>query len=631
MNDSPRRDIGISLTSDPDVTRIDQPQTSGARPVVDLPLRMLLVSDLAPQNSAVDWSGQSRLVSVDRNSFDELIQQLAPQLEIEVPNTISGSPKMLDVRLEFKSLQDFHPLRVVEQIPELEQLLEIRTLVSRVKSGDLDMETLREKLSETSMDAEWAEQVHRMLAAPPRETPSATQSAPPAEASDDDAVDRLLGMVDLGGNKADEQPAEDAPTEERGFIAALVQAVTGASAATTGVEKPAVDLLIDDLDNVVGAQLNAILGHRAFRTTEAAWRGLKLMVDRINFRANVRLDVLAAGKDDLSDALYHQVLLPEHSDETDRAPLSALILDFAFASGQADVALLEDLAETGNSLQIPVITSADSSFFGVAEPAGLEKLPLLRHHLEEPQYIAWNKLRAQDNAKHLALALPPLLLRGRYGPEHPVGAFNFDEAGQLYGGAALAVAIVMASSFVKTGWPTHLQGNGEYVIDNLPVRTTGGGSTPLAALLSETKQSDLADAGFVVLGSRRNHDAAYIVYAPTSRYTDTYDTAVATEEARAHNSLPSQLFVSRAAHFLLVFQNEITPGTGIADVEAELTSRLKSLLGTVGESLPDGAVSVDHLPEAQLPDHDVLRIRLRPPRSVLNKPVDLVMALQVRK
>lgn len=51
-SDEPEReDAGLHVTSDPDRTEVEQPDTSGASEVPSLPFRVLLVSDLAPESS----------------------------------------------------------------------------------------------------------------------------------------------------------------------------------------------------------------------------------------------------------------------------------------------------------------------------------------------------------------------------------------------------------------------------------------------------------------------------------------------------------------------------------------------------------------------------------------------------
>ena len=636
MADEPQEGIGLHISSDPDETRIlAQPEDAGVKQAVQLPLRLLLISDLAPQAATPDWTGPSRLRSVDKYRFADLMQETAPRLVLEVPNEISEAPKTLDVELQFTRLEDFHPERIARQVPSLAHLLAIRTLVGRVKTGEIDPPTLQARMKETGVDPDWAEQLYQALMTPPKPAPP---PAPPPKPSPkktggDDALDRLLGMVDLGGSASEAEPAPpEAPAETgtRSFMDALVQAVSGGTSSQPKVETSAADLLLADLDDTLSGQLNVLLGHEAFRALEAAWRGLKFLVDRIDFREDIQLEVLAAGKEDLSEALYHQVLLPEHGD-SGKPPLSAVVLDFAFGHGLGEVRLLEDLAETAASLQTPFIASVDHSFFGVAQMTGLDALPGLQQFLEKPEYIVWNKFRDQPDATYLALALPPFLLRYPYGSDDPVEAFPFEETSHLWGGGTLVVAAAIAGSFAQTGWPTHLTGAAGNRIENLPIWKSKAGAIPLAALISERKQGELAEAGFVVLGCKQNHDAAFIARAPTAFRPPVYESDETTAEARVHAMLASRLFVARAAHSLLVIQNEIASGASLAEAQAEVEARLRAFLSTGGQAAPEDAVTVEHMAEANLPDHEVLAVRLRPPASVLGQQVSLVMGIQVPK
>ena len=82
----------MHISSDPETTSITQPGDTPAQKTNQLPLRLLLVSDLAPQTDAVDWSGASHIHRVDKHSFGALMQSLAPRLALEVPNRISQEP-----------------------------------------------------------------------------------------------------------------------------------------------------------------------------------------------------------------------------------------------------------------------------------------------------------------------------------------------------------------------------------------------------------------------------------------------------------------------------------------------------------------------------------------------------------
>lgn len=627
MPDEPFK--GFRITSDPDATSIEQPGQDPAREVHPLPLRLLLVSDLAPHASVEDWAGPSRVHRVDKNSLRALMEALAPRLNLDVPNTISDAPRLLEVDLAFPTLDAFRPEQVAQQVPALASLTQVRALVARVRRGEIDLDAFRVQLAATGVDAMWAERLYQTLSAPEAPTPTTQDPSPSASAPSGEggALDRVLGMVDLG-DEASETPAP--PKGGGGFMGTLIDAFTGETGAASKVEKTAADRLLDDLDDVLSNQLNAIFRHAAFRRLEAAWRGLKFLVDRIDFRKGVQLEVLAAGKDDLSEVLYHQVLVPEHSDEHEKPPLSCVIVDIAFDNSNADLALLDDLADTGASLQAPLIVSAAPAFFGVDDYRGLAGLPPLWQHVERPEYIAWNKLREKRASQYLALALPAFLLRLPYGAENPAAPFVFNEEGGLWGNAVLAVAAAIAGSFTRTGWPTHFVGSSEG-LEHLPLWPHAEGQSPLAVLLPASKLPEFSKGGFVVLSGKVNHDALHVARAATVCLPEAYEDLMAATEARIHVTLACTLFVAQAAHHVLAVQQTIVPGTPVAQVKQEAEARLRAFFHTQGHAVPPDAVEIQQVDDSGMEGHDLLAIRLRTPRYVLDRPVSLVMGLPVPK
>lgn len=616
MADDSKR-AGLFITSDPDVTSITQPGADPARQLNDLPLRLMLVSNLAPQANEDEWSEPTRVHSVDKNSFQDVMQKLSPQLVLEVPNHVSDQPRLLDVELAFSSLDDFRPAAVARQVPALAQLLEIRTHIDSARQGRIDLDTFKDRLDAAGVDADWAGQLYNVLMAPPSAPRSRSSGS-----SGSSMLDRIFGMVGTG-----EDDAVPAPQPKpSGVTDSFIDAVVG-EAAPSGpkVEKRTADGLIRDMDEVLGAQLKEIFSAPAFRRLEAAWRSLKFLVDRLPFRKNVQLEVLATDRDHLSEALYYQVLMPEHSGETGKAPLSALILDLAFDNSADDVEQLDDLAETGASLQVPIIATASATFFGLDGETRLDRIPTLNHHLSRPEYIAFNKLRERKEARYVSLALPSFLLREPYGEKNPAKELVFEEEGKVWGHASIATAAIIAKSFAETGWPTNVTGEARR-LESLPLWKAQQGHTPLSAFVPDAKLSELAKAGFVVLAGRPNHDGIYIARAQTLGKPESFEDLMAATEARIHVTLACQLFVARAAHFLLHLQDTFEP---VSDPEEEVTKRLRAFMHTEGKSLPREAVEVERVQQVDVPGQVLLAVRLRPPAHVLSRTVSLVMGVQV--
>jgi type VI secretion system protein ImpB len=104
-----------------------------------------------------------KFVNVDLDNFDDVMQGMAPRAVYRVPNKLSESGGEFAVELKFKSLEDFRPESVIQQVEPLRKLLEARTkladlrnkLAGNEKLEDIlnDVLTNTEKLSELSTAA----------------------------------------------------------------------------------------------------------------------------------------------------------------------------------------------------------------------------------------------------------------------------------------------------------------------------------------------------------------------------------------------------------------------------------------------------------------------------------------------
>ena len=65
------------------------------------------------------------------------------------------------------------------------------------------------------------------------------------------------------------------------------------------VDKALVDAMIAEIDQKLSVQIDEIIHHPDFQTLESSWRGLKFVIDRVNFRENVKVEMLNVSKEDL--------------------------------------------------------------------------------------------------------------------------------------------------------------------------------------------------------------------------------------------------------------------------------------------------------------------------------------------
>lgn len=110
-----------------------------------------------------DFSGQPaeplpklkerKFVNVDKDNFDDVLKGMKPRLQIQAENRLEDNGSKLGVELNFKSLDDFSPEHVVNQIEPLRKLLEARQrladLRNKMAGNDKFEELLNEVLQNT--------------------------------------------------------------------------------------------------------------------------------------------------------------------------------------------------------------------------------------------------------------------------------------------------------------------------------------------------------------------------------------------------------------------------------------------------------------------------------------------------
>src|SRR4051794_7401602 len=120
------------------------------------------------------------------------------------------------------------------------------------------------------------------------------------------------------------------------------------------VDKAFVDALIAEIDFKLSRQIDEILHHPAFQKLESAWRGLKFVVDRTDFRENIKIELLNCSKEDLladfedapeipKSGLYKIVYSAEFGQFGGR-PYGAIVSNYDFGPGPQDIALLQKCA-----------------------------------------------------------------------------------------------------------------------------------------------------------------------------------------------------------------------------------------------------------------------------------------------
>ncbi|AUJ12013.1 type VI secretion system-associated protein [Xanthomonas oryzae pv. oryzae] len=102
-----------------------------------------------------------KFVNVDLDNFDEVMEGMAPRAVYRVPNKISDAGGEFGVELKFKSIDDFRPEAVVDQVETLRKLLESRTKLADLRNKLAGNEKLEDLLTDVLNNTEQLKKLGR--------------------------------------------------------------------------------------------------------------------------------------------------------------------------------------------------------------------------------------------------------------------------------------------------------------------------------------------------------------------------------------------------------------------------------------------------------------------------------------
>ncbi|EHY1015689.1 TPA: type VI secretion system contractile sheath small subunit [Vibrio vulnificus] len=120
-------------------------ETNGAVETKELPFVVGVIGDFSghkPESEKVDLE-EREFTGIDKDNFDTVMGQIHPRLSYKVDNKLANDESQFEVNLSFRSMKDFHPENLVDQIEPLKQLVETRNqlkvLLSKAdRSRDLE-------------------------------------------------------------------------------------------------------------------------------------------------------------------------------------------------------------------------------------------------------------------------------------------------------------------------------------------------------------------------------------------------------------------------------------------------------------------------------------------------------------
>lgn len=134
------------------VNIVYRPATGDAKEEVELPLKVLVMGDFTMAKDERPVEDRAP-VNIDKDNFDEVLNGTNVKMEAVVPNKLTDEPDaQMKVGLDFKRMKDFDPDTIVEKVPELKKLMELRNALKALKGPLGNVPEFRKKIQDLVKD-----------------------------------------------------------------------------------------------------------------------------------------------------------------------------------------------------------------------------------------------------------------------------------------------------------------------------------------------------------------------------------------------------------------------------------------------------------------------------------------------
>lgn len=352
-----------------------------------------------------------------------------------------------------------------------------------------------------------------------------------------------------------------------------------------------ISLYIAGIDELLNAQINAILHDKKFQQLEASWRGLDYLVSEADELENIKIKFLDVSWSQLvrdleraiefdQSSLFRKVYNAEFG-TAGGEPFGVLLGDYSIRHKPGpgyktdDIGALKEISQVAAAAFAPFIASVDPVLFGLDDFSGLG-LPInLQTIFSQAEYRNWNSFRETEDSRFVGLTLPKVLMRLPYEYDtYRSDGFNFQEDvsrpdGQdyLWGNACYAFGAILIQSFAHNAWFTDIRGCHEGtdrggVVSHLPVPSFKTDKPGVAlkystdVLITDYSEKVISEFGFIPLCHSKDTTHAVFYGNQSVQGAMSYDKKIAEINAKMSAMLQYILCASRFAHYIKIIGRE---------------------------------------------------------------------------
>jgi type VI secretion system protein ImpB len=146
-----------------------RPATGGAQAEIELPLKVMMLGDFSGKPDSTQLENR-KPISIDKDNFNDVMKAHKLSAEVNVDNRLTGGEDdQMGVSLKFGTLKDFEPEAVARQVPEMNNLLELRAALVALKGPLGNVPAFKKKIEKLMGDDAAREKLMKELGADKKE------------------------------------------------------------------------------------------------------------------------------------------------------------------------------------------------------------------------------------------------------------------------------------------------------------------------------------------------------------------------------------------------------------------------------------------------------------------------------
>src|SRR5512140_3169392 len=146
-----------------------RPATGGMQAEIELPLKLMMLGDFSGKPDSTQLENR-KPINVDKDNFNDVMKAHNLSADISVANKLTGgADDQMAVNLKFGTLKDFDPESVARQVPEMNNLLELRAALVALKGPLGNVPAFKKKIEKLMADDSAREKLMKELGADKKE------------------------------------------------------------------------------------------------------------------------------------------------------------------------------------------------------------------------------------------------------------------------------------------------------------------------------------------------------------------------------------------------------------------------------------------------------------------------------